>query len=164
MKQLLHNELQQAAVALREGRIQPDVFFGRLITLIRDHFENLGLSEAAFRHWSYDPSPELWRKVKAEFSRPGVSEALVKAELWIRSAAKHSGAFRVRFTDKPRHPGAEPLPLFRSIMWRYYYRHIDPPKTPPNDENTAPIFYTPPPDHIGGARPWISERDRRHRR
>jgi len=72
------HEVREAAIALRDGKLPPEVYFEKLITLLRDHFQNLGLSDAAFRYWVYEDSPELWRTVKAEFSKPGVNDGLLK--------------------------------------------------------------------------------------
>ena len=134
------------------------MFFKMLISLLRDHFHNLGLSDKAFRYWTYDDSSALRREVKPEFSRDGVSDGLSKAQQWLRAASSTSRAFKLRFTDKiARGPGSE-LPLFRSLMWRYYFRDLDPPPKPLISESGLPVFYDPPKREDGTRmvhRPWV---------
>ena len=145
MKKLLHNELLQAATKFSEGHITAEDFFPKLVTLLRDHFENLGLSAEAARYWLYSRDPKEWSQVRREFQSQEVLAGIQKAEQWIRSVARKSHAFRPYYTSKVTAGPAKKLPVLSSVMWKYCYRHLEPPPKALSKVDGDPVFYKPQP-------------------
>lgn len=149
MKKLLHNELREAAIAVRDARMSLDDFFPKLMTLLSDHFDNLGLSENDFRSWCI---PAKYHATKA-LKDPALQAALLKAIAWIDSAAKTTNKFS-RIHQEELLPGESRIPSFQVLAWRLYFREREAVK----EQSSEPIFYEGPRDSHGPIvtrRPWV---------
>ncbi|MDO8540065.1 MAG: hypothetical protein Q7S40_06440 [Opitutaceae bacterium] len=155
--------LRTSAMAVQEGKLHPNELFVHLVSVVSETYQLMGLSESAMKYVLIRASNVLWSSVKHELEPFDVYLELQTVEKWILEVARTSRAFRIRYTDKIPNSEGRKLPLLESLMVKYHYDKVEPPKAKTESKSTDPIFYPGPPDPIGGCRPWLSRKNSRAR-